>query len=130
MQKILIIEDEDHIREVYKEELESAGFVVRACATGKQGLEVFFQEDFQLVLLDLVLPDINGLDILEKIKKDSIKKTVPVLILSNLDQDIIVRQGLQLGAETYLQKVANTPDVIVNKIKEILEKVSAKKNFK
>ncbi len=130
MHKVLIIEDEDNIREVYKEELESSGFVVRACSTGQQGLDIFFQEDFDLVLLDLVLPDISGLYILEKIKKDSVKKTVSVVILSNLDQDIIVRQGLKLGAETYLQKVANTPDVIVDKIKGILEKVSAKKNFK
>lgn len=128
MRKILLIEDESHIREVYKEELESSGFVVAACPTGYQGLDLFYKEDFDLVLLDLVLPDINGLHILEKIKKDKVKKNVPVLIISNLDQDIIVRQGLQLGAEAYLEKLANTPDIIVGKVKAILEKVSSQKS--
>jgi len=128
MRKILLIEDENHIREVYKEELELSGFVVAACPTGYQGLDLFYKEDFDLVLLDLVLPDINGLHILEKIKKDKVKKNVPVLIISNLDQDIIVRQGLQLGAEAYLEKLANTPDIIVGKVKAILEKVSSQKS--
>jgi len=130
MRKILLIEDEDDIREIYKEELESSGFVVCACPTGYQGLDIFYKEDFDLVLLDLVLPDINGLHILEKIKKDRVKKNVPVLIISNLDQDIVVRQGLQLGAEAYLEKVANTPDIIAGKIKCILEKVSTRRSRK
>lgn len=126
MYKILLIEDEDHIREVYKEELESSGFIVNACPTGKQGLEQFFKDEFDLILLDLVLPDISGLHVLKEIKKDISKKNIPVLILTNLDQDIIKRQGMELGAQAYLEKVANTPDIIVGKIKDILERPSEK----
>ena len=122
MKKILLIEDEDFIRELYKEELEAAGFTVTACPTGEQGLKSFFKENFDAVLLDIVLPDINGLHILKKIKQDESKKHVSVLLLTNLDQDIIVRQGLEFGADAYLEKVANTPDKIVEKIKSILDK--------
>lgn len=124
MLRILLIEDEDPIREVYKEELESAGFVVHACPTGKQGLELFFKEEYDLVLLDLVLPDVNGLHILKEIKKDISKRNTPVLILSNLDQDLIRRQGMELGAQAYLEKITNTPDIIVSTIKGFFEKVS------
>lgn len=128
--KILFIEDEDYIREIYKEELESAGFVVDDFPTGGQGLDAFYENDYALVVLDIILPDINGLHILKKIKGDNLKKNVPVLLLTNLDQDIIVKQGLEFGAEAYLEKVANTPDTIVDKIKSILEALQVKQNQK
>jgi DNA-binding response OmpR family regulator len=122
--KILLIEDEDQIRAIYTEELESAGFVVDGFSTGQQGLDAFHKNTYDLVVLDILLPDLNGLHILKEMKGDSIKKHVPVLLLTNLDQDIIVKQGLELGAEAYLEKVANTPDTVVDKIKSILEAVN------
>lgn len=124
--KILFIEDEDYIREIYKEELESSGFSVDAFPTGRQGLDAFYKNTYDMVVLDIILPDVNGLDILQEIKQDSVKKNVPVLLLTNLGQDIIIKQGLKLGAEAYLEKVTNTPDIIVDKIKSILEALQAK----
>ena len=119
MYKILLIEDEDFIREVYKEELESSGFLVDDF---EKGYDVFCKNAYDIVVLDIVLPDINGLHVLKNIKKNNGKKHIPVLLLSNLDQDIIVRQGLQFGAEEYLEKVDNTPNMIVEKIRSILNK--------
>lgn len=119
--KLLLIEDEDSIREIYKEELESSGFLVDAFPTGQQGITAFRNNTYDLVLLDIILPDINGLNILRQIKQDKVKMDVPVVLLTNLDQDIIVKQGLELGATAYLHKVSNTPDVIVDKIKDILK---------
>ncbi|MEK7534022.1 MAG: response regulator [Patescibacteria group bacterium] len=124
--KILLIEDEDYIREIYKEELEASGFTVDGFPTGGQGLDAFHKNTYDMVVLDIVLPDINGLHVLKAIKGNSLKKNVPVLLLTNLDQDIIVKQGLEFGAEAYLEKVANTPDTIVDKIKSILEAIEAK----
>ena len=124
--KILFIEDEDYIREIYKEELESAGFVVDDFPTGSQGIDAFYENTYDLVVLDIVLPDINGLHILKEIKGDNAKKNIPVLLLTNLDQDIIVKQALEFGAEAYLEKVANTPDTIVDKIKSIFEALQSK----
>ena len=119
--KILLIEDEDYIKDVYKDMLDSSGLKTDAFATGEAGLKAFHENSYDLVVLDIVLSDINGLHVLKEIKQDKIKKNIPVLLLTNLDQDIIVRQGLELGATAYLQKVSNTPDKIVDKIKNILE---------
>lgn len=124
--KILLIEDEDYIREIYKDQLESAGFLVDDYATGSQGLDAFGKNPYDLVVLDIILPDINGLHVLEQIKEDNLKKEIPVLILSNADQDIIIKQGFKLGAADYLQKVQSTPDMIVDKIKFMLEKKDIK----
>lgn len=127
--KLLLIEDEDFIREVYKEELESEGFSVDGFGTGAEGLKAFRENSYDLVALDIILPDMNGLHILKEMKQDAIKKNIPVLILSNADQDIIIKQGLELGAEDYVQKVKITPDMIVDKIKLILDKKSPKNNL-
>lgn len=120
MKKILLIEDEDYIREIYKEQLEGADFFVDDFPTGTQGLEAFDKSTYDLIILDIILPDLNGLHILKTIKGHSTKKNTPVLIISNTDQDIMKKQGLELGAAAYLQKVQNTPDMIIDKIKMIL----------
>ncbi|MBI2049364.1 response regulator [Candidatus Roizmanbacteria bacterium] len=120
--KILLIEDEDYIRQIYKDQIDSAGFSTDAFATGGEGLAAFKKNQYDLVVLDIILPDFNGLKILEEMKKDELKKDIPVLILSNADQDIIIKQGLGLGAEDYLLKVKSTPDMITDKIKSIIDK--------
>ncbi len=121
MKKILLIEDEDFIREIYRNQLKDAGFFIDDFPTGTQGLDAFKNNLYDLVVLDIILPDINGLHVLREIKQDLLKKNIPVLILSNADQDIIKKQGLELGAVDYVQKVQSTPDMIVDKIKLILE---------
>lgn len=128
MNKVLLIEDEDFIREVYRDELEASNFSVDAFPTGQQGLDAFYKSNYDIVLLDIVLPDISGLHILKKIKNDEAKKHIPVLLLSNLDQDIIVRQGLEFGAEAYLEKVDNTPDKIIEIIKTTLNTIKSRQS--
>ena len=118
--KILLVEDEEYIRDIYKDELKSCGFIVDAFETGREALKAFGENNYDLVILDIILPDINGLNILKTIKLDELKKNTPVLLLTNLDEDIIIKQGLKLGAADYLQKVLTTPDMIVDKIKFIL----------
>lgn len=119
--KILLIDDEDPIREIYKTELELFGFKIDDFATGKDGLNAFNNNAYDIVLLDIILPDINGLDVLKQMKQDSLKKEIPVILLTSLHQDIIIRKGLKLGATAYLQKDLITPDKIVEKIKNILK---------
>lgn len=118
--KILLIEDEDAIREVYKSELERSGFQTDSFAMGKDGLAAFKNNSYNLVVLDILLTDINGLDVLKEMRKDSQKKGVPILLLTTVTQEIIVKKGLALGATAYLQKDIITPDKLVDKIKEIL----------
>ena len=119
--KVLLIEDEDSIREIYKTELELFGFAIDDFATGLDGLNAFSNNSYDAVLLDIILPDINGLNVLKQMKQDNLKKEIPVVLLTSLHQDIIIKQGLKLGATAYLQKDLITPDKLVEKLKEILK---------
>jgi len=76
----------------------------------------------QLILLDLILPGIDGFEVLKQIKEDSQINKIPVIILSNLGQQEEVEKGLKLGAADYLVKAHFTPDEIIGKIKEVLGK--------
>ncbi len=118
---MLIVEDEQYLRELYKELFETDGFFVDAAATGSDGLRAALSNSYDLIILDIVLPDIHGLDILEKIKQDEKTATIPVILLTNLDQDFIIKKGIKLGAAAYLVKVSYTPEEIVGKVRDILK---------
>ncbi len=119
--KILLVEDETPIRELYKRELDLAGFETDAFATGRDGLTALKAAQYDLVLLDIMLPDLNGLEVLQQMKQDEQTKSVPVVFLTNLGQDTIIQKGFGLGAEGYLIKAALTPDQIVQEVKSIFE---------
>lgn len=120
--KVILIEDEESIRELYKRQLTLAGLQVDAFATGKEGLNAVINGQYDLLLLDIMLPDINGLEILKEVKKNEKTKTTPVLLLTNLGQDAVIKEGFQLGAEGYILKAAYTPDQIIQEVKNILQK--------
>ncbi len=123
---ILLIEDEDYIRDLYKRQLDLAGLATDGFNNGTDGLAALATGKYTLVLLDIMLPDINGLEILKKIKADEQTKGIPVILLTNLGQDSIIKEGFQLGAEGYLVKAAYTPNQIVEEIKNLLTKAQAK----
>src|SRR3990167_11424579 len=104
--KIVLIEDDDLIRELYKDELTAAGFNLDAFPTGREGLEAISKNRYDLLLLDIMLPDTNGLEVLKKIKLNPKTKGLPVVLLTNLGQDSIIKEGFKLGAEDYLIKLA------------------------
>lgn len=120
--KVILIEDEESIRELYKRQLILSGLQVDAFATGKDGLNAIINGQYDLILLDIMLPDINGLEILKESKKNDKTKTIPVVLLTNLGQDAVIKEGFQLGAEGYILKAAYTPDQIIQEIKNILQK--------
>lgn len=119
--KILLIEDEEFLRDIYKRTLELEGLEVDAFATGKEGLEAFRDHDYHLVLLDIMLPDTNGLEVLKQMKLDTWKKDTPVVFLTNLGQESIIEEGKKLGAKGYLVKSTLNPDQIVREVKNFLE---------
>lgn len=121
-QKILLIEDEDYIRELYKRQLDLEGFSTDACANGKDGLTALSQAHYDLILLDIMLPDINGLQILKQVKLNATTKDIPVVLLTNLGQDVVIKEGFELGAEGYLIKASYTPAQIVQEVKNFLQK--------
>lgn len=123
--KVLLVEDEEFIRDLFKRQLDLSGFTTDAFANGQDGLAAIGKNAYDLVLLDIMLPDINGLQILQNIRSNPTTKGVAVVLLTNLGQDAVIKQGFELGADGYLVKAAYTPDQIVQEVKNIMQKKNA-----
>lgn len=120
MAKILLIEDDNLLQKLYQGKLTDEGFEVVVTDDGKKGLSLVKSGNFDLILLDIMLPGgINGFDVLESLKKDEILRQIPVIVLTNLDcEEKIARE---IGAVDYFIKAKVTPAQIIAKIKEILK---------
>ena len=119
-QKILIAEDDKFISEVYLTKLDSEGFQVVLAEDGKEAAEKIKKEKPSLVLLDILMPGMSGLDVLKKIKQDEELKNIPVIVLTNASEKEYASEALDLGADDYLIKSSFTPDEVVAKIKKNL----------
>jgi len=121
MSKILLIEDDKFLRELIIQKLGKEGYDVIEAPEGETGLLKIKEDKPDLVLLDLILPGIDGFEVLSRMKKDTDTKSVPVIILSNLGQKDDVKKGMDLGADDYLVKAHFTPGEIVEKIRATLK---------
>ena len=119
--KVLIIEDDQRINKVYMAKLSVEGITVMSALDGEEGLRKIYSEKPDLILLDLMLPQKSGFEILKEIKQDPKVKDIPVLILSNLAQEKEVEKGLELGAEDYLVKTDYSIQQVMEKIKKALK---------
>lgn len=120
-QKILVIEDDKFLRELISKKLAKEGFAVSEAIDGEEGIKKIKEEKPDLILLDLILPGIDGFEVLSKMKDDPLLSAVPVIILSNLGQKEDVEKGLKLGAVDYLIKAHFTPGEIIEKIRANLK---------
>lgn len=119
--KILVVEDDNFLREIYMEILEDAGFYVDSAVDGEEGYEKVRQGGWDLILLDIVLPKMDGLTIMRKIKTDaSTKPSKALVFLTNLDNDVQIKEALELGSG-YLIKSQLTPDNLLKEISVYLE---------
>ena len=114
--KILIIEDDKFLRKVINKKLLKEKYEVVEAVDGEQGLKAVKEKKPELVLLDLVLPEMDGFEVLAKIKKDPTISKTPVIILSNLGERDEVKKGLESGADDYLIKAHFNPGEIINRI--------------
>jgi len=121
MKQILLIEDDPFLVEIYTTKLKGAGFSVAVANDGKEGLKKIEEKVPELLLLDIVLPSVNGWEILRAIKKNEKLKNLKIVILSNLSQKAEVEKGLELGAVKYLVKAHYTPSEVVEEIEKILK---------
>ncbi len=119
--KILIIEDDKFLRELIARKLTDEGFNIVEAVDGEDGVKKIKEENPDLVLLDLILPSIDGFEVLSRVKSDPSVSSIPIIILSNLGQKEEVEKGLNLGAVDYLIKAHFTPGEIIGKIKNILK---------
>lgn len=122
MKKILLVEDDNFIIDIYITKLKEVGFSVQSAANGEDALAKIKQSRPDLVLLDIVLPQVTGFEFLQEIKSMPELKNVPVIVLSNLGQKKEVEKGLSLGAAKYLIKAHYTPTEVVEEIRTVLNK--------
>jgi len=118
--KILVVEDDKFLRELITQKLDREGYEVREAIDGEDGVKKVEEEKPDVILLDLILPGIDGFEVLAKIKENPDRKDVPVIVLSNLGQKDDIERGLKLGAVEFLIKAHFTPGEIIEKIEKIL----------
>jgi DNA-binding response OmpR family regulator len=107
--KILIVEDDKFLRELIARKLTDEGFDIVEAVDGEDGIKKIKETKPDLVLLDLILPSIDGFEVLSRVKGDASLTSIPIIILSNLGQKEEVEKGLDLGAVDYLIKAHFTP---------------------
>ena len=118
--KILIVEDDKFLIDLISEKLNGEGFEIFKALDGEEGLKKVNEVNPDLVLLDLILPGIDGFEVLSQLKQNPALSSIPVIILSNLGQKEDIDKGLSLGAVDYLIKAHFTPNEIVEKVKAVL----------
>lgn len=118
--KVLVVEDEATLQKALTTILTQEGFEVKSALDGENGLKLASSFEPDLVLLDLILPKINGFEVLETMKKDEKTKNIPIIILTNLGNLGDIQKALDLGATTYLVKTDYELSDIVAKVKQAL----------
>ena len=119
--KILVIEDDKFLRELISQKLLKEGYDILEAIDGEKGIESAKTEKPDLILLDLILPGIDGFEVLARIKSDPEASKIPIIILSNLGQKDDIEKGLNMGAVDYLIKAHFTPAEIIEKIRIVME---------
>lgn len=118
MMKILIIEDDQSVAELERDYLEISGFTCTLCGDGTQGLQLALEEDFALVIVDVMLPGLSGFEICRRIREE---KDTPLIIISALADDIDKVRGLGLGADDYMTKPFS-PSELVARVKSHIQR--------
>ena len=117
--KVLLIEDDVRVRELYELVLKMDEYQVITAETGEDGLEKARTEQPDLIFLDIRLPGMNGLEVLEILRQDEQTSAIPVVILSNLNDEKTVSKGVSLGALEYVVKSRITPQDLSKRVKDI-----------
>lgn len=120
IKQILLVEDDYFLRNLLLHKLDQEKISVKTASTGKEALDALKDFTPKAIILDLVLPDIDGFEVLEIIKKQAETKDIPVVVVSNLGQKDEIEKCLKLGADDYLIKANFTPKEITDKIKNYL----------
>ncbi len=119
--KVLIVEDDKFLRELFVRKMFNEGFDVESAIDAEQVFEILATKKPEVILLDLILPGIDGFEILAKIKKDDNLKDIPVMVISNLGQKEDIDKAMALGAVDFLIKANYTLDEIITRVIIVLE---------
>src|SRR3989338_3677355 len=121
MTKILIIEDETSVSLLYQRAFNYEGFELITAFDGLEGLSLAKTHRPNLILLDIILPKMNGLKVLEKLKNDDKTKNIPVVILTNLNDMKEIEKAIALGAIKYITKSQYDPKQVIDIVKKIIK---------
>ena len=120
--KILIVDDDLYIRELYEEVLKDAGFEVSTAADGQEGVEKVKKGGYDLILLDVMMPKVDGLGVLKEIQGMNPKpNNGPVILLTNLSHDPVIQQAMDTGASSFMIKADLTPDQLIEKVNSYMK---------
>lgn len=120
MKSILLVDDDKQIASVFQIALTSAGYKVTTANDGTSALNVARGQTFDLILLDEMMPDMSGNDVLRTLKEDEATKAMPAVILSNFGNNDMVKEALNLGAADYILKYQVSPTDLPAKVKQIV----------
>lgn len=122
---ILVVEDTSEYRHLYRTLLQSDGFEVVEAEDGQQALQLIEEHEFKLILLDLILPEIDGFEILEQIRANERTKAIPVIIFTVLGDREQIRKAVELGADDYVIKGMVAPRDVLGKIQSRIAKAES-----
>jgi DNA-binding response OmpR family regulator len=117
---ILIVEDDLFLGEIYQKKFEMEGFKVSMANNGEKAVTDIKKKMPDIVLLDILLPKLDGFSVLEQVKADQTTKEIPIILLTNLGQQDDVQRGLEKGAADYLIKTHFKPSEVVDKVRKVL----------
>lgn len=125
--KILLVDDDKMLIDLYKERFEIAGFEVETGRNGEEAIRKAREYKPDIILLDIMMPKVDGYQALASIKSDPETKDIPVIILSALMRDVNKSRAMEVGAESYIIKSECMPGDVIKKIEQALEKSKTKK---
>ncbi|MEK7649918.1 MAG: response regulator [Patescibacteria group bacterium] len=120
--KILLVDDDDFLLDMYSVKFKEEGFLIDVASSGADALDKLKKGAYDVVLLDIVMPALDGFEVLTRIKKERLAEKAIIIILSNLGQKEDIERGLSLGAHDYVIKAHFTPREVVEKVKQHLGK--------
>lgn len=118
--KILLVDDDMFIRDLYEELLRDEGYEMTTAKDGQEGLDKIRAGKFDLILLDVMMPKIDGLNLLKQLTSEEKQNNGPVILLTNLANDPMIKQAMESGAKNYLLKSDITPDVLLAEVRRSL----------
>ncbi|RJQ13823.1 response regulator [Candidatus Parcubacteria bacterium] len=125
--RILVVEDDRFLMEIYAHKFFEGGFDVLTALDGEEALEKAGKEKPDVILLDLVLPKIDGLEVLRLLRKNKDLSKTPVVVLTNRGEKSTVEKAVKLGATAYITKIIYTPTEVVTKVKSVMGAVNRSK---
>lgn len=117
--KILIVEDDNFVAEVYLAKLSEMGYDAALAQNGEEGLAALKGGKFDLILLDILMPIMNGIEMLEEVKKNDVWRNIPVILLTNVGEKESIQKVRELGVKNYLIKSHFTPAEVIEKVESV-----------